>query len=248
MTYGAGFAAVYDSMYSDYTRKAAPQIAALFRRSISRKDPLVLDLCCGSGRVCEAIHEAGIGRSVGIDLSEAMLELARERSPNSLFIAGDVVDATSTIEFESEADGICCIFNSINELVYNNDLTDVLSMWRQLARSDAMLLIDFRVDIDGADAPLSTFVGQDSDTILASVVRRVGDPDCLEIINLGMTVSGENRGEAWGSHVYNRLISINQMGLALHAAGFEMLQLLAPDWQSDWTPTSNRAAIVARVS
>lgn len=39
----------------------------------------VLDVGCGPGRVAEAVIDAGAGTYVGIDLSENMLELARER-------------------------------------------------------------------------------------------------------------------------------------------------------------------------
>ncbi len=41
--------------------------------------PRVLDVGCGSGRVAEFVLEAGAGHYVGIDFSEPMLALARER-------------------------------------------------------------------------------------------------------------------------------------------------------------------------
>jgi SAM-dependent methyltransferase len=46
-------------------------------RSLER--PSVLDVGCGSGRVGERVLEAGAARYVGIDFSEEMLALARER-------------------------------------------------------------------------------------------------------------------------------------------------------------------------
>lgn len=41
--------------------------------------PSVLDVGCGSGRVAEAVLEAGASRVVGVDFSGPMLDLARER-------------------------------------------------------------------------------------------------------------------------------------------------------------------------
>lgn len=41
--------------------------------------PRVLDLGCGSGRVAEAVLDAGAAAYVGVDVSPRMLELARER-------------------------------------------------------------------------------------------------------------------------------------------------------------------------
>jgi SAM-dependent methyltransferase len=45
----------------------------------SLKDPSVLDVGCGSGRVGERVLAAGAARYVGIDFSAPMLSLARER-------------------------------------------------------------------------------------------------------------------------------------------------------------------------
>jgi SAM-dependent methyltransferase len=41
--------------------------------------PRVLDVGCGSGRIGELVLEAGAGHYVGVDFSEPMIELARER-------------------------------------------------------------------------------------------------------------------------------------------------------------------------
>jgi SAM-dependent methyltransferase len=45
----------------------------------SLREPSVLDVGCGSGRVGERVLEAGAARYVGIDFSAPMLALARER-------------------------------------------------------------------------------------------------------------------------------------------------------------------------
>ena len=58
--------------------------------------PRVLDLGCGSGRVGEAVLEAGAAAYVGVDLSPRMLELARERLSrfdDVELLEGDVAEA-----------------------------------------------------------------------------------------------------------------------------------------------------------
>jgi SAM-dependent methyltransferase len=76
----------FDHLYDEehaVQRKLRP---GLFRRrefalSIVREhaEPRVLDVGCGSARVGELALEAGASRYVGVDFSEPMLELARER-------------------------------------------------------------------------------------------------------------------------------------------------------------------------
>lgn len=46
---------------------------------LSRAGPTILDVGCGSGRVGEAVLEAGAAEYVGVDFSVAMLELAETR-------------------------------------------------------------------------------------------------------------------------------------------------------------------------
>ena len=57
----------------------------------------MLDVGCGSGRIAEAILDAGAARYVGIDLSPGMLELARERlarfGSKVELVHGDFLDA-----------------------------------------------------------------------------------------------------------------------------------------------------------
>lgn len=77
---------------------------AIFRRldlavaEIETHDaPSVLDIGCGSGRVAEAVLDAGAGTYVGIDFSESMLELAAARlrpfGSRVQLVLGDFLDA-----------------------------------------------------------------------------------------------------------------------------------------------------------
>ena len=68
------WADVYDSVYS-YVREDIPFYVALARKSGGP----VLELGCGTGRVAIPIAEAGV-EVVGLDSSEAMLEVARRKA------------------------------------------------------------------------------------------------------------------------------------------------------------------------
>jgi SAM-dependent methyltransferase len=76
----------FDDLYQDerpLTRLLRP---GLFRRRQlaadavrTYREPRVLDIGCGSGRIGEFALEAGAGHYVGIDFSEPMVDLARAR-------------------------------------------------------------------------------------------------------------------------------------------------------------------------
>ena len=79
-------ARAFDDLYEDERPLVKLLRPGLLRRRRLASDtvrsyssPRVLDVGCGSGRIGEFVLEAGAGHYVGIDFSEPMLALARER-------------------------------------------------------------------------------------------------------------------------------------------------------------------------
>src|SRR6185295_13279808 len=74
---------IHDVGYGEFARTAAPGILDIFaRHGIS--DGLVVDLGCGSGLWAEQLIARGF-EVLGIDISEAMIRLARRRAPQAEF-------------------------------------------------------------------------------------------------------------------------------------------------------------------
>ena len=88
--YKADLAFIHDEGFGDYARGAAPGILEALARSGIR-DGLVVDLGCGSGLWAQALIAAGYD-VLGIDISEAMIELARRRAPRAEFRVGSLFE------------------------------------------------------------------------------------------------------------------------------------------------------------
>src|SRR6059058_5180009 len=76
----------FDDLYEDEGLLIRLLRPGLFRRrelavqtTRSYATPSVLDVGCGSGRIGEFVLEAGAASYLGIDFSEPMIELARQR-------------------------------------------------------------------------------------------------------------------------------------------------------------------------
>jgi SAM-dependent methyltransferase len=76
----------FDDLYEDERFLVRLLRPGLFRRRQLAVDtvrayhePRVLDVGCGSGRIGEFVLEAGTSQYVGVDFSEPMIELARDR-------------------------------------------------------------------------------------------------------------------------------------------------------------------------
>ncbi len=72
----------------------------------------LLDLGCGTGNSCLPMHLRGLSVT-GLDASEAMLEVAREKLPNVSFIWGDFADFRS----EQSYGLVYSVFDALNNLL-----------------------------------------------------------------------------------------------------------------------------------
>jgi SAM-dependent methyltransferase len=90
-TYDTDLAYIHDVGFGAFARNAAPGLLAILRRAGVR-DGCVVDLGCGSGIWARELVAAGYN-VVGIDLSPAMIALARRRVPQGDFRAESLVTA-----------------------------------------------------------------------------------------------------------------------------------------------------------
>lgn len=84
--YREDLAYIHDVGFGDFARTAAPGLLAILRQK-GIGTGLVVDLGCGSGIWAQELRKNGYD-VVGIDLSAAMIEIARERVPEAKFIRG----------------------------------------------------------------------------------------------------------------------------------------------------------------
>jgi SAM-dependent methyltransferase len=78
--YGRAFARVYNKRWTSFAHRVAPLIAEFYRNTAPGKASRpVLDLCCGTGQLALYLLEHGY-QVTGIDLSEHMLQYARENA------------------------------------------------------------------------------------------------------------------------------------------------------------------------
>ena len=89
--YQEDLAFIHDVGYSEFARRVAPGILDIFARHQIR-DGLVVDLGCGSGLWAEQLIKHGY-EVLGIDISEAMIQLARRRAPQAEFRVASLFQA-----------------------------------------------------------------------------------------------------------------------------------------------------------
>jgi SAM-dependent methyltransferase len=81
--YNEDLAYIHDVGFQDYALNSMPEILAILKRS-NLLTGLVVDLGCGSGLSADILHRAGYS-ILGIDISEAMIAIAKTRVPTAEF-------------------------------------------------------------------------------------------------------------------------------------------------------------------
>ena len=89
--YRDDLAYIHDVGHADFALRSAPGILEILRDN-GVPEGLVVDLGCGSGQWARELLRAGY-RVLGIDISEAMIELARQKAPGAEFRVGSLFEA-----------------------------------------------------------------------------------------------------------------------------------------------------------
>ncbi len=128
-------AAVYDALYSwkDYDAEAATVERVVLERNPSART--LLDVACGTGKHLERLRRRF--QVEGIDLSDDLLAVARERLPGVLLQPGDMTG----FELGRRFDAVTCLFSAIGYVVTEERLgLAVAAMARHLEPGGVLAL------------------------------------------------------------------------------------------------------------
>lgn len=115
--YKPDLAYIHDVGHRDYALKSAPAILAILAQHQLHKG-LVVDLGCGSGLSAQVLVQAGY-QVLGIDISEALIAIARTRVPAAEFR----VESLFTAEFPT-CQAVIAIGEVFNYLFDGNERLD----------------------------------------------------------------------------------------------------------------------------
>ena len=132
------FSELYDSlMYDvDYKKMASFIKERLYKTGIC--DGLVLDLACGTGVLTRLLADFGYDMT-GIDLSEEMLAIAREKSnDNILYLEQDMTE----FELYGTMRAIVCSMDGFNYILDEDELLKTFKLCNNYLDPDGRLIFD----------------------------------------------------------------------------------------------------------
>ncbi len=116
------FAYLYDRLTDDIDYNSFLEFTKKKFEKYGLNAELVLELACGTGSLTQLLCKQGYD-VIGLDFSSDMLEVAREKCPETLFINQDMTE----FELYGTVDAIVCYLDSIN---YITDKRKLLKMFK----------------------------------------------------------------------------------------------------------------------
>lgn len=220
MSYGPEFAEIYDVVYTsrgkDY-RTESRQVAEAIRARRPGAASL-LDVGCGTGEHL-ALMAGTFGRVEGLEVSEAMLAVARAKLPDVEFHRADM----RTFDLGRRYDAITCLFAAIAHQRSVADLEATLERFAHHLEPGGVLVFDPwwfpERYIDGYVAGDVIEAGDGRTLARLSHSRREGDRSRMEV---HYVIAGADTGiHHFAETYYHNLFPRELYEKALAAAGFE---------------------------
>lgn len=120
----------------DYERWVA--VSTLIADLCPDEDFLHLDVGCGTGHLVHGLRDYG-WRSIGADLSLAMLHAARNRGPEMPLVQADM----TALPFKHGFHFVTCVFDSLNFLLKSGQLDEAMGAIRTALTDHGILYFDY---------------------------------------------------------------------------------------------------------
>ena len=228
--FGEDYLRIYQHRDENEAERAIELIAEHVRSQNVRR---VLDLACGAGRHSKVLCERWW--TVGLDLSAALLRVARKESPDAPFVRADMRD----LPFAAESfDLVVNLFTSFGYFEDDREHVRVLRCVFEAMQKGGTLVIDFfnanqvRDDLVPYDERVANGITIEQ--------RRAISPDNRFVEK---TIKLREKGREYVERV--RLFSAADLSGMLESAGFEVVARVGDYSGNVWTEDSPRAILFA---
>jgi SAM-dependent methyltransferase len=194
----------------------------------------VLDLGCGAGRHSRALCDRWW--TVGLDLSAALLKIARREMPNDPYVRADMRELPFA---PNSFDLVVNLFTSFGYFEEDSENEKVLVCVAAAMRNGGTLVIDF-LNASEVRTDLVPYDVRVENGVTIEQTRTISPDDRF----VEKTIRLRERGKEYIERV--RLLTAVDLKNMLEAAGFDVLKRLGDYAGAEWSKRSPRTIIFAR--
>lgn len=135
--YDKTFSKIYEEYGWDYFSLTMGESIIKYFQKNNIKINTNLDLCCGTGVLCDYFYKQNI-KTKGVDISSEMINIAKSKNKNIEFVCENVLDYRDSNTY----DLITLTCDAINHLIGENELDKLFNNINNLTKDNGYLIFD----------------------------------------------------------------------------------------------------------
>ena len=172
-----------------------------------------LDLACGTGVLCEILHRHGV-EVRGMDFSEGMIQIARERNPEIAYEVADMI----TYRPEQRFDLVTCTGDALNHIHNPEDVEQIFkNIYGYLEKGGHFIFDILKEEQDSQEEPVDLDFSEE----IKAQFRILQDPEGMIHLKTAVFENGEFQFE---EHIREVIYSPEAVCEMLERNGFQVLQ------------------------
>ena len=224
----------YLAVYPHRDASEAARVLELLREKLRGRDiHRVLDLACGAGRHSRAL--GAVWWTVGFDLSETLLRVARREAPTISFVRGDI----RVLPFRPGSFSL--VVNLFTSFGYFSDDRDHGLVISEVAAVTARAGV-FALDYLNAEKVVRDLTPYDERAVKGEVVeQRRSITEGGKFVEKRITLREKRKSFVERVRLFSRF----DLETMLEAGGFEIDEVMGDYSGAAWTPNSDRTILMA---
>lgn len=211
--YSDAFCKVYNEFGWNYFPEAFGEQLLLWLEENQVKVKSSLDLACGTGVLCEILYAKGIDAS-GMDFSEGMIEIAKNRNSEISYEVADMI----TYRPEKKFDLVTCTGDAINHIMELSDVAKIFQNVYDYLAEEGYFIFDI---LSEKEVPMAEPIDLDFSEEVKAQFMVTTDQDGY--INLKTTVY-ESDGQQFEENIRETVHDEKEICKLLTNVGFQLIK------------------------
>ena len=239
------FSAVYDSlMYDADYKKRTAYLLKLFKK-YGKKPSLLLDLACGTGNFSNEFSKNGI-EVIGIDMSEDMLSVAREKSAEQGLEVLYLCQKAEELDLYGTVDGAVCCFDSLNHITDYRNFCNAIERVSLFLEKDCLFIFDLNTPHKHKCILADNVFVIENEDVYCVWANKYKEKNSVVDISLDFFLEENGLYERFSEKFSERAYNSAEVESALQKAGLQVVAIFDDLTENPLKSDSERAIYVTR--
>ena len=239
------FADFYDELTYDVDyKKRTAYLMKLFKK-FGKSPKLLLDVACGTGGFSNEFAKLGV-EVIGTDISEEMLNIARE---NSLDMGLDVLylcQAAEELDLYGTVDGAVCCLDSLNHITDYKKLCKALEKVSLFLEPDCLFIFDVNTEYKHREILGDNVFVMDREQVYCVWANAYNEKKKTVDIMLDFFVKEGEAYSRFSEEFSERAYTNEELSAALKKAGLQIIEIFDDMTEKPLNDKSQRAIYVTK--